>query len=171
MKFLLEVLAYLGWKVNVEKSDLMPFQDFVHLGMHFLTHLNLVKVKNKRADKIVATILELEIKSETTPREIQSVIGMCQAAEELLPLGLASLWLIQWIAAELLWPPSVNWDFNLPTQPEFPKALQQWNDREWLLQGIPLQVDPPEVTLCMDASLQGWGAHLLPEFRTVQGQW
>lgn len=30
---------------------------------------------------------------------------------------------------------------------------------------------PPDVSLCTDASLAGWGAHLLPTFETAHGIW
>jgi hypothetical protein len=171
MTYLLDILAYLGWKVNLEKSDLTPSQDFVHLGMHFVTHLNQVKLTDKRIDKLMSSILALELKSQTTPRELQSIIGMCQAAAELIPLGLATLRPVQWTIANLPWPPAINWNAPMPLPPGLLQALAPWKSRDWLAQGVPLETATAQVTLCTDASLLGWGAHLLPEFRTTQGQW
>ena len=54
---------------------------------------------------------------------------------------------------------------------EFLQALQVWRDEHWLRQAVPIRPPAPEISLCTDASLQGWGAHLLPEFVTISGLW
>ncbi|KAK7494862.1 hypothetical protein BaRGS_00013989, partial [Batillaria attramentaria] len=54
-----------------------------------------------------------------------------------------------------------------PSAPDHPK----WLDISWLKAGVPLTETPPQITVCVDASTQGWGALLLPEFLTSSGIW
>ena len=97
---------------------------------------------------------------------------MAQSAAELFPLGKASLRPMQWLLADVWSPLPQEWD--LPpfiSQAAFHDAMRIWADMAWVSQGVPLQLDPPTVTLYNDASLTGWGAHLLPEFRSAHGLW
>jgi hypothetical protein len=168
---LLEMLFSLGWKVNAEKSDLQPSQDFVHLGMRFQTAINLVSLPQKRSEKLVEAITDILGKDRVTPRQLHSVLGMCSAAAELIPLGRVSLRSVQWALADVWTPVQGDWDCVVTISEVLRQALLVWTDRPWLLRGVPLRQPTPSVTLCTDASDHGWGAHLLPSFQTVAGVW
>ena len=167
----LDLLRSLGWKVNLQKSDLTPSQEFVHLGMLFRTHLNLVCLTPKRLDKILTLANQTLLSGAASPRELQRLLGMLQAASELIPLGRCTLRTLQWAVIDLPDFSYADWDrtYRL-TQPVL-DAMLPWIDPVWLQTGVPLQLPPPQLTLCTDASLVGWGAHLLPEFCTVHGEW
>ena len=51
-------------------------------------------------------------------------------------------------------------DCLLPVDLDLVTALRQWLDREWLLRGVPLVPLPTTLTICTDASLEGWGSSL-----------
>lgn len=168
---LISVLVSLGWKINYEKSDLTPSQEFVHLGMFFRTQLNRVCLTNKRRQKILDLGSDLLHLQATTPRVLQSFVGMAQAAAELIPMGRATLRALQWALLDLQWPAPFGWDTPVPISEEVRTAITPWLNADWLVQGVVLQSPAPSITLCTDASLLGWGAHLLPEFRALHGQW
>ena len=53
------------------------------------------------------------------------------------------------------------WDSQLPLGQWFLESTDPWLDRQWLTQGVPLSLPPPDLQLFTDASNQGWGAHLV----------
>ena len=59
LQVLLQSLHSLGFQVNILKSYSTPCTDFVHLGMHFLTHLDIVKPEDKRVNSMIEIALEL----------------------------------------------------------------------------------------------------------------
>jgi hypothetical protein len=99
--FLLERLQHLGFLINRLKSDLIPSQDFVHLGMHFLTHQSIVKLPLKRLDKILGPVQAVLSSQTTTPLVVSQVIDMCMAAAELIPLGRLRVRPLQWALTQM----------------------------------------------------------------------
>jgi hypothetical protein len=168
---MLETLRTLGWMVNIQKSDLEPSQDFVHLGMRFQTDKNLVSLTERRCGKLWEAVTGLLQKDCFTPRDMHSVLGMCSAAAELIQLGRVQLRSLQWAAADVWSPISGDWDTTIAMSADLRRALSVWLNKEWLLSGVPLRSPPPSMTLCTDASAHGWGAHLLPSFQTLTGTW
>ena len=74
LQALLQSLHSPGLQVNILKSDLTPSTDFGHLGMHFLTHLDLVKPADKRVNSSVIEIaLELVQSLEGEQRDRDSL--------------------------------------------------------------------------------------------------
>ena len=57
----------------------------------------------------------------------------------------------------------------VPWSPEVKEDLTWWLTEEHLRVGVPLSSPPPDLRLFTDASLLGWGAHLLDQF--VSGTW
>ena len=53
----------------------------------------------------------------------------------------------------------------------FQQALQPCIDLAWLQSRVPVRPKTPSQSICTDASLQGWGAHLLPDFVVASGVW
>ena len=87
----LDLLRSLGWKVNLQESDLTPSQEFVHLGILFRTHFNLVCLTPKRLDKILTLAYQTLLSGSASPRQHKRLLGMLQAASELIPLGRCTL--------------------------------------------------------------------------------
>lgn len=164
-------LRSLGWMINDTKSDLTPSQEFVHLGMCFRTQINLVCLPQKRLDKLLSAVHEICSRRVASARQLHSVLGLCSAAADLVPLGRLHLRPIQWALTQL-WSQRYNdWDIVIDLSPSLLDAFRVWTNTEWLLRGVPLLLPTTTVTLCTDASTVGWGAHLLPSFETVAGLW
>lgn len=168
---LLTLLQSLGFLVNEQKSDLVPAQQFVHLGMFFQTDLNKVSLTEKRITKIVAGVSRfLELPSPPASLWLH-VLGLMSAAADLLPLGRLQarttqlFFLARW---------SSTWgdlDTLVTPSQEVKDSLLRWKDTSWLSSGVPLQRQQPALTLVTDASRVGWGAHILPSFEEVRGDW
>ena len=164
-------LQRLGWLVNLEKSDLIPSQVFSHLGMLFRTLPATVELTAKRRNKLLTAVRQLQTQTLTTPREIAMVIGLCSSAAELVPSGRLAVRPLQWAFQDLWRPTSQDWDVILPLSEDLRRALTPWTRELWLSSAVPISPPPPDVSLCTDASLSGWGAHLLPTFETAHGIW
>ena len=167
---LLRLLSYLGFMVSTEKSDLQPKQRFEHLGMRFDTVEYTVGLSEKRIVKIKEAITKISTKRLLSRREVTQILGLCQAAADLLPLGWMRLRPLQWATAD--WFEHLH-DWDVPVQPRavFLQALECWRNESWLRQTVPIRPPTPEFSLCTDASQHGWGAHLLPDFVTISGVW
>jgi hypothetical protein len=164
-------LEELGFLVNLLKSDTIPAQNFVHLGMNFQTALGIVKLTEKRRDALIQAVQSLRRARTTTPREVTKVIGLCSAAAELIPLGRLTVRPLQWALADS-WTQSLqSWDMVISVSNDLRAALLPWMNVDWLMLGVPLEIPIPEISMCTDASLGGWGAHLLPNFHTCAGIW
>ena len=93
---LLGLLHSLGLQVNHLKSDLNPSADFVHLGMHFLTHLDLVMPSDKRVDNLVELASEFLQLTHASPRQLHRLIGKRVSVAELVHHGFLNLRPLQW---------------------------------------------------------------------------
>ena len=59
-QFTIELIMSLGLIINEEKSDLVPSQNFVFIGMEFLTHKNIVQVPLDRVQGILELLLRFK---------------------------------------------------------------------------------------------------------------
>ena len=168
--FLLGFLQKLGFIVSKEKSDLRPKQCFDHLGMNFDSRTYTVGLTAKRIDSLWAAAQEVLGVSLITRRGIARMVGLCQAAAELLPLGRLRLRPLQW-AVTRWFSPAAPWDIMVPMEQSFQQALEPWTDLAWLQLRVPIRPPVPTQSICTDASLEGWGAHLLPDFIVASGMW
>jgi len=166
-----ELLQRLGWLVNEAKSDLSPSQEFQHLGMFFRTQHATVELTSKRRDKLLDAVRALQAKRFTSPREVAAVIGFCASAAELIPSGRLAVRPLQWALQDLWSQATQSWDVPIPVSQALHDALLPWTSLQWLSSAVPLSLPLPDISLCSDASLTGWGAHLLPSFETVHGVW
>ena len=168
---LLALLTDLGWLLNQEKSDLEPSQDFCHLGMRFRTDENRVGLTEKRIEKILTLVTSFVESKERLARDWLQLLGVMNAAAELLHLGRLFLRPVQ-MALMAFWRPcSGRLDQKVPIADFAKPHLRRWLDEDWLRRGVPLK--PPEASrsICTDASGSGWGAHLLPSFEEIRGVW
>ena len=94
--FLLEVVWILGCIFSMVKSDLRPKLQFDHRGMIFDTQTYTVGLTLIRINKLMGAALQLRAASLTSRRGIARMVGLCQAAVELLPLGRLRLRSLQW---------------------------------------------------------------------------
>jgi ribonuclease HI len=158
-KFLLQVARRLGFHFNMAKSDLIPKQEFVFLGMLINTRTLLVSPSLARTQRLLQLISQLLLHHTTTARRILSLIGMMESLAPVVTLGrvfkrpLQRLLQGQWNQA------TDNLAQPIRLDDQFTAAIVQWRDLEWLTQGVPLVSASPQTEIFTDASLFGWGAH------------
>ena len=161
----------LGLLINLEKSLLVPSQDFNHVGMHFLTRLNLVKLPDDRADKLIKCVRNFLRLPSPTARDFLILLGTLNAAADLVVLGRLRMRPIQFHLLARWRPKVFPLDHPVPVTVDIREACTPWLNRRWLTDGVPISHPQAQLVLMTDASLQGWGAVLLPQKAEASGHW
>ena len=168
-EFVLNLCSNLGFILNDEKSDLIPSQSFLYLGMCFDTVKWTVSPSPQRLARLQESLL-VALTVQTAPvRMLASLLGMMESMALLLPLGrlhkrqFQRLFLREWVKL------NKNWFSQVPLGFQFREAILQWQNQEWLSHGVPISLPPAQEILFTDASLQGWGAHM--GNLTASGRW
>ena len=156
---------------NQEKSDLIPSQDFVYVGMFFRTGLGIVSVPPDRVDALLVIVLTTLRKSSLTARAFLSLLGVLGAAADLVFLGRLHMRPIQLYLLSLWRPSRDPLEASVPIRAPLRPHLIWWTDKGRLSEGVPISPPEPDFTLLTDASLQGWGAHLEPAGLMTSGSW
>ena len=164
----LRTLRSLGWHINVAKSELVPRQNFIFLGMAFNTVTGTVSPAPKHITK-VHTLYSLACRRPVwTARQFYSLLGYLQFLAPLVHRGRLHLRPIQrWFQAR--WTQHTGrWRDPIRLDHELLQLLRWWTlpDR---FGGVPLLPREPSMTLCTDASTEGWGGHL--ELEEISGTW
>lgn len=166
-----QVIVSLGLIPNPEKSDLVPSQDFIYVGMRFLTHLGIVRVPEDRVNQILTLLFRtLQVKF-LSARLFLSLLGTLNAAADLVPLGRLHMRPLQFHLLSYWRPHRDSLDMAIPITQVCKDSLKWWMNPSLYLKGIPLEDPDPDFHLFSDASLSGWGAHLEPLGLTCQGSW
>ena len=82
-----EIITSLVLIPNPLKSNLVPSQDFVYVGMRILTHIGIVRVPEERVNKILVLLFQVLQVQFITAREFLSMLGSLNAAADLVQLG------------------------------------------------------------------------------------
>jgi len=159
----------LGWLINLEKSMLVPTQQFVFLGMAVNTELNCVRPAEKRVQSLYVALVAMNQADWVTPRTLQSVIGKMISVGELLPQAKLQRRPLQFCLRELGTSAREALDVPVAVTAEMRQATAWWLVPEHLEASVPIRDTRPESTILTDASLVGWGAHW--DERTVAGTW
>ena len=78
---------YWTWDVNLDKSSLVPSQNFEYLGLHFVTILDLVRPANHLLVKLESKVLELCAQHRISPRKLQEFLRLVKFFTPLIRLG------------------------------------------------------------------------------------
>ena len=168
-QIVVDLCIKLGFVLNEEKTDLVPAQQFVYLGMSFDTVSWLVAPSPQRLLRLQNTLSYVRSAGSVTARCLASLLGSMESMSLLLPLGrlhkrsVQRFFMREWLAG------SKKWYRLIPVKEDFLRATSQWLDLDWLNQGVPITNPPPQEVLFTDASQGGWGAHL--GNLTAAGQW
>ena len=159
----------LGFNVNLAKSDLIPSQDFLYLGLRFNTVSWVVKPSSDRIDRLLTSIHSLLTRSTASARELAHILGSMEAMVPIVPLAGVAKRLFQrefrarWSQTE------ADWDSLIPLTDWFPQATSRWLQPGFLTQGVPISLPLPAAEIFSDASHLGWGAHMSGHH--VSGTW
>ena len=169
VRMLLQFCHDLGIVVNLEKSELEPSQRATYLGMTVDTVVGRVFPTESRVRNILSVGSAFLSMPEPPARQWQVLLGHMASLEKLVPQGRLRMRSLQWCLRQH-WRPETD----PPTLPvawsqEVKEDLTWWLVEERLRVGVPLSAPPPDVHLFSDASLVGWGAHLLDHY--VSGLW
>ena len=166
---LVQVCTKLGFLINLEKSDLVPSQQFDFIGLHYDLLIGRVFITSKNLTKVLEAVHKFVSKDSATAQEWQSLIGIMGAQAIVLPFGRLRVRPFQFYLKDR-W----NQGKDSPLLPiQIPSRLKDqlswWLDPNNLTQGVPLK--DPEVThkIFTDASIKGWGAHWSDHL--AQGVW
>ena len=170
-QFTIELIMSLGLIINEEKSDLVPSQNFVFIGMEFLTHKNIVRVPLDRVQGILDLLLWFKKQKQVSARVFLSLLGKLSAAAQFVVLGKLHLRPLQ-MALFAQWKPHVlPLEYPILLNAPIRKHLEWWDNKGRFISGVTLKPSLPTHSLFTDASLSGWGAHLEPEGLLFHGVW
>ncbi|MES9884339.1 MAG: reverse transcriptase domain-containing protein [Sedimenticola sp.] len=165
------IVTRLGLLPNLEKSELVPSQRFVFIGMYFLSDLGIVRVPPDRTCNLVAILSEFAKKSRTTARHFLSLLGSLNAAVDFVEMGRLHLRPLQLTLLSQWRPQSHPLHAEISLGHEFHHYIRWWLMPNRFTRGVPFHDPEPQFHLYTDASLQGWGAHLEPLGTICQGTW
>ncbi len=165
----MEVTQKLGFVINLEKSELEPTQDCVHLAYRFRLDHGLVMPTEERWKKIQGKILHMITAETVTAREWQSVLGLLTATEKVVHLGMLHVRDIQKAMLDQWSPFRGDPVEQLIVTDKAKEQLRWWRNRDNVMAGVPLQAFQPTCQIFTDASLIGWGGHL--EDMCIKGRW
>jgi hypothetical protein len=160
----------LGFVVNEEKSDLVPSQHFVYLGMVFNTQTFSVAPTPERVLQLQSLIREMLHRRRATVRRLLSVLGQMESMAMVLPLGRVMKRPLQRAFKRFCPDQSIsNLNKVIVLGAWFSDATESWLDPELLRASVPIRPLGQTCFLYTDASNQGWGAHCL--HHQVSGLW
>lgn len=152
------LIRYLGFLINIKKSELTPSQEFTFLGVSF----NLVRGTVCPAPHRLATFRlllgKLTEQSTASPRDLHRLLGHMESFAQLLPGAKAAKRELQ-MQLIMRWDYS-HWDKHIPLTTWFKTAVASWLEEGFLEQSNPLHSPKATQTLYTDACNTGWGAHL-----------
>jgi hypothetical protein len=164
-----ELAQSLGWKVNMDKSDLTPSQDCTYLSYRFRMDIGIVCPVEERWDKIQRKVEPFLRQEAVVAGQWQSLLGVLTATEKLVPLGMLHIRPIQ-MGLLSQWS---TWHGDQRDQvsvsEDVKKAITWWTVRQNVMEGVSLTVVKPAYHVFTDASMKGWGGHM--EEWIVQGRW
>ena len=165
---LMALCQQLGWLVNLQKSELVPQQEFNFVGYHFDLAKGLVKPTQERWQTLTQKIKMLMNRDHCSVREFMSLIGLLTATEKQVVSGRLHMRPIQWHLKNHWHVPEVL-EKEIPLPRSLYPHLQWWLDEDNVLSGQPLHPLQHALQLFTDASNEGWGAHLGDH--TAKGVW
>ena len=155
--------------INEKKSDLVPLQAAKYLGMTIDTSAGKVFPSLERVEKFLS-VAERFCAMESPPAQLwQVILGHLASLERLVPHGHLRMRSLQW-QLKMHWSP----ESDPPSLPvalpeEARRDLSWWMVRDHLLTGVRFGTPAPDLHLYSDASLLGWGVHLLDQ--NMSGVW
>jgi reverse transcriptase-like protein len=152
------ILIYFGWHLSESKSDKVPSQSFVYLGLHWDTASMTIGIpasKSANIRRILARILRV---GSASLRELARVKGVLMAVRDAVALTRRHVQQLRFTVTSAC-RRGLHWDSQLLVQSDTPlhRELALWLD---LLQHSPRSVvmaPPPTITLITDSSDFGWG--------------
>ena len=151
-------LDKLGMVIHLEKSVLEPTQQLTFLGFVIDSVGLTVTLTQDKKDKFVRAASQVLEKDWLTIREVAGLIGLMVAYQVAVQYGGAHLKGLEREKNEALAKERGNFDGFMRI------SARGRRDIDWWLLAVgaaqkKIRLETPEVEICTDASLEGWGAH------------
>ena len=160
----------LGFLISWKKSDLIPSQDFIFLGEHFLTQQGLVLPPQEKFQNLCSRVHLFLSQKTVTARQFWQLLGLLNSLADVVPLGRLHIRPLQFYLHQHWRPASQHWDFPVPIiHQDLSPHILWWTVQGNVLRGQLLSSPVPNQTLFTDASNLGWGAYL--DGLSVSGVW
>jgi hypothetical protein len=159
--YLLDICRDLGLLVNLEKSDLVPAQQITFLGMDIDLASARVVPTEKRGSKFTLLASKFLINTAPTAVNWQILLGHLSSLEKLVPRGRRYMRPLQWNLSKYWDQTTARKSCQIPILTETRLALEWWIDPKNLYRGNTLSPPPIDCLLYTDASMEGWGGHIL----------
>ena len=163
----LERLSVMGFRVNLQKSQLEPQPTLQWLGILWHPQTGHWQASQDIRDKIQSSTRQLLHTYRITRRRLEALVGLinltCQVHSHL------RVYLQPLTVGATLASPQDR-DVSRPIPPPLRRALQFWVDPRIWDYIPPFQITLPHLTLWTDASCAGWGALLHPH-ATAHASW
>lgn len=154
---LIFLLQNLGFLINLKKSEFQPTQHIQFLGVEIDSVSMIVSLPQEKVQKIVCQCQQMLVKSETTLRELYSLVGrLSSTAIAVLPAPLQYRALQRQQIQEL--GKGKHFESLLTLSQGVKLELSWWVENLKLNNGKALVSSPPQLLMSSDASTQGWGA-------------
>ena len=156
---LIDTLDLVGFILNRKKSELDLTQDLQFLGIHLRLDLGRALLPESKAGEIVSCARHLSSLKVLNYSQVSHLMGSLNWASGLIPLGRLYLRPLQRHFHSL----GLTNRFTPPSKSDpvvLANLLPQWLDPHFLTSGIPIRPFQADYTIFMDASIQGWGAHM-----------
>ena len=157
----------LGIVVNMEKSELVPTQRLVHLGIEWNFATCIVRPPQEKITKLRHTLaLIIKARKARLPM-LESVRGQLCSLEKTVPYGRIHFRFFQaLVTKQLRRGRNPRW---VELTDDALSDLWWWAHEDNLAKGSPFRPPPPDIIVTSDASTHGWGASF--EGQTIAGRW
>ena len=156
------------WLVNKEKSELVPKQVFKYVGCQFDLREGKVSPTPERWQSLTDKIVSILSSPVCPVRQFMSLIGLLTATEKQVHSGRLHMRPIQWHLKNN-WRVPESLEKVIPVPRSLHPHLKWWLEESNVLPGQPLHPLKHALQIFIDASKEGWGAHL--NERTARGTW
>ena len=167
---LVGILIQAGFIINLKKSHLNPTKDLVFIGGRFQTDRNLLSLPLERLESLQECLSLFRIGAVVTARQFLRLLGIMAAMISVVRFCRLHMRPIQMFLMAKWKASSQSLDHQIVINHHLTQHLEWWEEKENLLQGVPLNKPDPVVEVTTDASsLHGWGGYLGD--LEVQGKW
>ena len=153
----------LGLVLNLDKSELVPQQEFDYVGMHSDLRDFTVSVTDRNVENIREKVTTFLSRDVWQAKEWLSLLGVLQSQCQFMRDGLLHLRPIQF-HLKGQWRQATG-DLRDPVaiSQELRETLTWWLDRASVKKGVPIQPKPHDLQVFTDASTHGWGGYAIPD--------
>jgi len=177
LEFIRDLFQELGLLINNKKSQLVPSQEIVFLGLEISTVTMQVSLPKEKVVRIRQEAKQLHIKPEVSVQKLASFVGMTTAAKpaiQVAPLFHRHLQaLINRVVPQASSIAEVKQCYHQTVRmsAEAIQELVWWMQEMQTYNGAPLLLSKPDMVIESDASRLGWGATLKAQGLRTGGQW